>query len=154
MKALTVITDYDPIIKLVLDTITSNETKRKYDAALRDFIAWVASGSTQGLDRAVVQSYKAMMLKDGIGGISIRLAAIKKLAYEAYQNELISHRHYMGIKDIKNPRTEGRKVGNWLTKKEAIAVLRKPNTNTLKGLRDRAILAVFFGHLVGSLLSQ
>ena len=145
MKALTAITDYDPIIKLVLDTITSNETKRKYQAALRDFIAWVASGSTQGLDRAVVQSYKAMMLKDGIGGISIRLAAIKKLAYEAYQNELISHRHYMGIKDIKNPRMEGRKVGNWLTKKEAIAVLRKPDTDTLKGLRDRAILAVFLG---------
>lgn len=145
MNELIKVQSYDPIIKLVLDTTTSAETKRKYGHALTEFIAWVALGSTQGLDRAMVQSYKANMLEQGTGGISIRLAAIKKLAYEAYQNELISHRAYMGIKDVKNPRTEGRKVGNWLTKKEALAVLRKPNTNTLKGLRDRAILAVFLG---------
>jgi len=85
------------------------------------------------------------MLEASTGGISIRLAAIKKLSYECYQNELISHRAYMGIKDIKNPRKEGRRVGNWLTKKEAITLLRKPKLNTLKGLRDRAVLAIFLG---------
>lgn len=144
MSKIIKVPNYDPIIKLVLDVLDSSETRRKYQAALSDFIAYVAQ-NPQELNRACVQEYKAFMLEQGTGGVSIRLAAIKKLAYEAYQNELISHRAYMGIKDVSNPRTEGRKVGNWLTKKEAIAVLRKPDANTLKGLRDRAILAVFLG---------
>ena len=42
-------------------------------------------------------------------------------------------------------KAEGTRTGNWLTLKEAQTLIRKPDASTLKGLRDRAILAVLIG---------
>ena len=40
---------------------------------------------------------------------------------------------------------EGVRTGNWLTKSEAERPINRPDTGTLKGCRDRAILAVMIG---------
>jgi integrase len=42
-------------------------------------------------------------------------------------------------------KSTGIRVGNWLSLKQAQALLSAPNTTTVKGLRDRAILAVLLG---------
>jgi site-specific recombinase XerD len=44
-----------------------------------------------------------------------------------------------------NLRQEGTRTGNWLAKPQAQQLLNTPDINTLKGLRDRAILALLLG---------
>jgi hypothetical protein len=40
---------------------------------------------------------------------------------------------------------QGVRTGNWLTKHQAEQLINRPDTGTLKGRRDRAILAVTIG---------
>jgi integrase len=46
---------------------------------------------------------------------------------------------------VEGVRIEGRRLGNWLSKGQAQALLEAPDTSTVKGLRDRAVLAVLVG---------
>jgi site-specific recombinase XerD len=50
-----------------------------------------------------------------------------------------------GILRIKGLKSKGVRVGNWLSLRQAQSLLSAPNVNTLKGQRDRAILAVLLG---------
>ena len=44
---------------------------------------------------------------------------------------------------MKSWKSTGIRVGNWLSQKQAQALLSAPDISTVRGLRDRAILAVF-----------
>jgi integrase len=46
---------------------------------------------------------------------------------------------------VKSAKTQGVRVGNWLSLKQAQALLNAPDIATTKGLRDRAIIAVLLG---------
>jgi site-specific recombinase XerD len=94
-----------------------------------------------------VQRYKQTLRDAGLGAASInqRLSAIRKLASEAADNGVLAAQVATGIGNVAGVRQEGRSVGNWLTKTQAQALLEAPDTGTLKGLRDRAILAVLLG---------
>jgi len=46
---------------------------------------------------------------------------------------------------VKGVASNGVRLGNWLTAKQAQALLNTPDAITNKGLRDRAILAVLLG---------
>ncbi len=46
---------------------------------------------------------------------------------------------------MKGIRQEGTRSGNWLAKQQAQQLLNAPNIETIKGLRDRAILALLLG---------
>ena len=50
-----------------------------------------------------------------------------------------------GIRAVKGIRQEGKRTGNWLAKQQAQQLLNAPDISTLKGLRDRAILALLLG---------
>lgn len=50
-----------------------------------------------------------------------------------------------GIRAVKGIRHEGTRTGNWLAKQQAQQLLNAPDTSTLKGLRDRAILGLLVG---------
>src|ERR1019366_8117461 len=50
-----------------------------------------------------------------------------------------------GIARVKSAKSMGVRTGNWLTLKQAQALLNAPDITTTKGLRDRAILAVLLG---------
>ena len=77
--------------------------------------------------------------------INQRLVAIRKLAREAADNGLIDHATAEAIARAEGVRTEGKRLGNWLSQKQAQALLDAPDIETVKGLRDRAILAVLLG---------
>ena len=47
-----------------------------------------------------------------------------------------------GIRRVKGARRVGVRLGNWLTAEQSQTVLRAPEAQSLKGRRDRAILAV------------
>ena len=134
-----------PVVDMVVNSVSSSETKRKYRAALNHFMAWYQVSGYAQLSKAAVQEYKEHLLAEGVGeaSVNLRLSAIRKLAGEAADNGLLDMVLAHGIQNIKGVRREGESLGNWLTLEQAQALLMLPDTNTVKGLRDRAILAVF-----------
>ena len=95
----------------------------------------------------MVQRYKRKLQDDDLAPSTInqRLSAIRKLAQEAADNGLVDPHLAAGIARVKGVRSGGRRSGNWLTREQAQELLNAPDTTTLKGLRDRAILAVLLG---------
>jgi site-specific recombinase XerD len=67
------------------------------------------------------------------------------LAYEAADTGLLSLELAAGIRRVRGAKKLGVKIGNWLTVNEARALWQLPDAGTLKGKRDRAILAVLLG---------
>jgi site-specific recombinase XerD len=139
--------DVRPIVNLVLDGLTSEHSKRAYGTALADFLAWHAEQGRPALSKALVQSYKAKLEADGLAPstVNLRLSAIRKLAVEAADNGLLDPVLAQGIARVKGVKSAGVRAGNWLTRDQAQALLDAPDASTLKGLRDRAILAVLLG---------
>lgn len=139
--------DLGPVIDMVIDSVNSPHTKTAYKRALTEFIAWYAETAPGPLSKAVVQRYVAELREAGrsASDLNIRLSAIRKLAGEAGDNGLLPEPIANGIAKVKGIRQEGVRTGNWLTLAEAQALLDAPDTTTVKGLRDRAILAVLVG---------
>lgn len=131
---------------LVLSTV-SPRSQRDYGRALDNFLAWHQETGQTGFNKAVVSDHVAYLKTEGVTDSSInqRLAAIRKLAAEAADNGLIDHSTAEAISRVPNIRRQGAKLGNWLSREQASAMLNAPDLATLKGLRDRAILAVMLG---------
>ncbi len=81
----------------------------------------------------------------GSSSIIIRMSAIRKLAAEASDNGLLAPELAAGIARVKSAKSVGIRSGNWLSARQAQALLNAPVVTTLRGLRDRAILAVLLG---------
>lgn len=147
--ALTTVTanSIQPIIKLVTDSVTSDHTKRAYSRALADFVLWHSSTGQQGFTKATVQAHVTTLRLQGVSASSInqRLTAIRKLATELADNGVIDHSTAQAVSRVEGVRKEGKRLGNWLTKEQAQKLLQLPNVETIKGLRDRAILTVLLG---------
>lgn len=133
--------------QLVTDSLTSLNSRVAYDKALTDFLAWYQSTGQRGLIKATVAEYKTYL--QGLGyapsTINQRLSAIRKLAIEAADNGLMDAQLANGVARVKGVKSSGVRTGNWLTKDQAQRLLDVPDITTLKGLRDRAILAVMLG---------
>jgi site-specific recombinase XerD len=137
----------EPIVNLVLDAVQSDRTRREYRRALTDFLVWYRASGYQGLIKATVQAHIAALRNQGVTDSSInqRLSALRLFAVEAADNLLIEESVAQAIKRVPNIRRQGKKLGNWLTKSQAETMINAPDTDTLKSLRDRAILAVMIG---------
>ncbi len=146
-KELTAINDYQAIIGLVLDGLTSDHSKRAYGKALIDFLEWYKQEGKPGLNKATVQRYKTILQEQGLAPSTInqRMSAVRKLAQEAADNNLIDPLLANGIARVKGVQKHGVRTGLWLTKDQAQDLINTPDIKTIKGLRDRAILAVFIG---------
>jgi integrase len=94
-----------------------------------------------------VQRYAAELREAGLSAATInqRLSAIRKLAEEAADNGALDAQIANGIRAIKGIRHDGRSTGNWLTTGDAQSLIDAPGTDTLRGLRNRAILCVLIG---------
>lgn len=61
------------------------------------------------------------------GTINVRLAAVRRLAYEAADTELLSPDLAAGIRRVKGAKKLGMRLGNWLTVEEAPSLWQRPN---------------------------
>jgi site-specific recombinase XerD len=134
-------------IQTVLDSLDSEHSRRAYARHLRVFFGWHEAGGQPALNKALVQRYAAELRDAGLSPATInqKLSAIRKLAAEAADNGALDSQIANGIRAIKGIRQEGTRTGNWLTTEEARKMLDEPDIGKLKGLRDRAILAVLIG---------
>jgi site-specific recombinase XerD len=139
--------DLDHAKSAVLDSLPSKESRRGYRRAIDEFIAWYCSEPRLSLNKAVVTRYRIHLESRQLapGTINGRLAAVRRLAYEAADSGLLSPDLAAGIRRVKGPKKLGVRLGNWLTADQARTLWQVPDPNTLKGKRDRALLGVLLG---------
>jgi len=136
------------ISELVVNSVHSEHSQRAYRRAVEDFIAWYqAQPGRPPLSKVLVQEYLKTLTVATLAPstINVRLSAIRKLAGETADNRLLDPDLAAGIAKLKGVKNEGGRAGNWLTREQARDLLLAPDTSTLKGKRDRAILAVLLG---------
>lgn len=141
------IAGWQKLKSIVLDSVSSPITKRVYNMALDEFIAWFQQAPRPGFTKATVSAWRVSLEARGLGSSSIiiRMSAIRKLAAEAADNGLLAPELAAGISCVKSAKCVGVRVGNWLSARQAQALLNAPDATTMKGLRDRAIIAVLLG---------
>jgi site-specific recombinase XerD len=131
----------------VLDSLRSPESQRSYRRSIDDFVRWYCSEPRLSFNKAVVTRYRIHLEDQQLapGTVNVRLAAVRRLAYEAADTGLLSPELAAGIRRVKGSKKLGIRLGNWLTVDEARTLWQLPSAHMLKGKRDRAILAVLLG---------
>src|SRR3954451_13707085 len=128
----------------VLNSLTSPSSQRSYDHAIREFIDWYCSEPRLAFNKTVVTRYRISLEQRHYAPstINLRLAAVRRLAYEAADCGLLSPELAAGIRRVKGAKQLGRRVGNWLTLEQCSTVLRGIAGNDIRAKRDRAMLSV------------
>jgi len=141
------IAGWEKLKALVLDSVSSPITKRVYNMALDEFLVWFQQAPRPGFTKATVSAWRVSLEARGLGSSSIiiRMSAIRKLAAEAADNGVLAPEIAAGIARVRSAKSVGIRVGNWLSVRQAQSLLNAPDISTVKGLRDRAILAVLLG---------
>ena len=131
----------------VLNTLGSLQSRRSYQHAMEEFIAWYCSEPRLALNRIVVLRYRMYLENIPLSPatINLRLAAVRRLAYEASDSGLLSPELVAGIRRVKGVKQLGHQVGNWLTVEEGQQLLGAVRTDTLRGKRDAAMLGLLLG---------
>src|SRR6202789_2811233 len=131
----------------VINSLRSLESQRSYQHSINEFVDWYCSSPRLSFNKAVVTRYRIYLEDRNLapGTINVRLAAVRRLAYEATDSGLLSPDLAAGIRRVKGAKKLGFRLGNWLTADEARQLWQLPDPSTLKGKRDRAILAVLLG---------
>jgi len=97
----------------VLLSLRSPESQRGYRRAIDEFISWYCSEPRLSLNQTVVTRYKGF-LEDrhlAAGTINVRLAAVRRLAYEATDAGLLSPELAAGIRRVKGAKKLGVRLG-------------------------------------------
>src|SRR6202163_2772495 len=141
------IAQWQKLKTLVLDSVSSPITKRVYNMALDEFMACFQQAPWPGFTKATVSAWRVSLEARRLGSSSIiiRMSAIRKLAAEAADNGLLAPELAAAISRVKSAKSVGIRVGNWLSVRQAQSLLNAPDVATVRGLRDRAILAVLLG---------
>jgi integrase len=86
-------------------------------------------------NKTVVTRYRIYLEEQllAAGTINVRLAAVRRLAYEAAGNGLLSPELAAGIRRVKGAKKQEMRLGNWLSATEARALWQLPNPHTVKG---------------------
>jgi site-specific recombinase XerD len=115
--------------------------------ALDEFMAWFQQEQRPGFTKATVSAWRVSLEGRGLGSSSIiiRMSAIRKLAAEAADKGLLAPELAAGISRVRSAKSAGIRVGNWLSVRQAQSLLNAPDVTTVRGLRDRTILAVLLG---------
>jgi site-specific recombinase XerD len=131
----------------VLRSLGSPDSRRGYQHAIDEFVAWYCSEPRLAFNKTVVLRYRIHLEERGLapGTINVRMAAVRRLAFEAADSGLLSPELAAGIHRVKGVRKLGLRLGNWLTAGEASTLWQLPDSQTLTGKRNRAILAILLG---------
>ena len=135
------------LITLVLDTLPSPESRRAYRRALKDFWVWCQRQPGAAFTKAIVNAYRVELEAKGLSpsAVNLALAAIRKLAVEAADAQFLAPEVAAAIGRVKGVHRLGTRTGTWLSLEQAERILACPAIETMKGCRDRALLAALIG---------
>ena len=130
--------------------IDNPRTRRAYQGDLEDFCGFIglsAAAEFRSVNRAHVLAWRAELEQRGLAGATIRrkLAALASLFDHLLESNAVAGGN--PVHGVKRPRietNEGKTPA--LGDHQAKALLEAPDPDTLKGKRDRAILAVLLYH--------
>src|SRR6266571_4718600 len=130
----------------VLNSLAAASSQESYGHAIDEFIGWYCSEPRLAFNRTVVLRYRFFLEQKNLAPstINVRLAAVRRLAYEASETGLLSPDLAAGIRRVKGAKRLGVRIGNWLTIDQSRTLLAKP-PDSLRGKRDQAILALLIG---------
>ena len=112
-KAILRLADFEHAKSAVLNSLASPESRRSYEFAIRNFVEWYCSEPRLALN--VVTRYRMQLeqLRLASSTINQRLAAVRRLAYEASDAGLLSPELAAGIRRVKGAKQLGVRLGNW-----------------------------------------
>jgi len=139
--------DLDHAKTAVLNSLSSPRSRRNYKFAMEQFITWYCSEPRLALNRTVVLRFRLHLESLGLaaGTINQRLAAVRRLAYEAADSGLLSPELAAGIRRVKGVKQLGCRAGNWLNREQARLLLEKSNGEGLRSIRDVAMISILLG---------
>src|SRR5580704_19022595 len=119
--------DLDHSKLAVLNSLTSPASRRVYEYAIDEFIAWYCSEPRLAFNRIVVVRYRMHMESRGLAANTInqQLAAVRRLAHEAADCGLLSPELAAGISRVKGVKQLGFRSGNWLSAAQSAEVLER-----------------------------
>jgi site-specific recombinase XerC len=139
--------DLDHCKLAVLNSLGSPASRRVYEYAIDQFIAWYCSEPRLAFNRIVVVRYRMYLESRGLAANTInqQLAAVRRLAHEAADSGLLSPELAAGISRVKGVKQLGFRSGNWLSAEESSEVLKCARGNRMRAKRDYAMLALLVG---------
>lgn len=139
--------DLDYSKSAVLNSLPSLNSRRSYENAIRDFTDWYCSEPRLAFNKTVVTRYRIALeqRRYAPSTINLRLAAVRRLAYEASDCGLLSPDLAAGIRRVKGAKRLGVRVGNWLTIEQGKKLLAVHSGKQLRDLRNHAVLAMLLG---------
>src|SRR3984893_14870980 len=139
--------DLDHSKLAVLNSLTSPGSRRVYQYAIEQFIAWYCSEPRLAFNRIVVVRYRMFLEGRGLAANTInqQLAAVRRLAYKAADAGLLSPELAAGIARAKGVKQLGHRSGNWLSLDQSSEVLKHASGDSLRARRDYAMLAMLLG---------
>ena len=139
--------DLDYSKSAVLNSLPSLNSRRSYEHAIRDFIEWYCSEPRLAFNKTVVTRYRITLeqRRYAPSTINLRLAAVRRLAYEASDCGLLSPDLAAGIRRVKGAKRLAVRIGNWLTAEQGKKLLAVHSGKHLRDLRNHAVLAMLLG---------
>jgi integrase len=139
--------DLEQTKSAVLNSLTSKSGQRTYDHAINEFVEWYCSEPRLAFNRTVVLRYRIHLEQRRLAPttINLRLAAVRRVAYEAADFGLLSPELAAGIRRVKGVRQIGVRLGNWLTADQGRSLLLNSHGDDLRTKRNYAILALLIG---------
>lgn len=139
--------DLDHCKRSVLNSLGSPASRRVYEYAIDQFIAWYCSEPRLAFNRIVVVRYRMYLESRGLAANTInqQLAAVRRLAHEASDAGLLSPELAAGISRVKGVKQLGFRAGNWLSAVQSSEVLQRALGEGMRAKRDYAMLALLFG---------
>jgi hypothetical protein len=109
-KRVLALPDLEQAKSAVLNTLTSRSGQRTYDHAITEFVEWYCSEPRLAFNRTVVLRYRISLEQKQYAPstINLRLAAVRRIAYEAADSGLLSPELAAGDPPRKRSPTLGR----------------------------------------------
>jgi len=139
--------DLDHCKTAVLNSLGSPSSRRVYQYAIEQFVAWYCSEPRLAFSRIVVVRYRMYLESRGLAANTVnqQLAAVRRLAHEAADSGLLSPELAAGISRVKGVKQLGFRFGNWLSAEQSADVLKRAAGTTVRAKRDYAMLALLLG---------
>ena len=108
----------------MLHSLGAASSQESYRHAIDELIGWYCSEPRLAFNRTVVLRYRSLLEQKNLAPstINVRLAAVRRLAYEAADTGLLSPELAAG--HVKGAKRLGVRIGNWLSVDQARDLLR------------------------------
>ena len=128
-----------------IGSVRSPESQRTH--AIDEFVDWYCSEPRLSFNRTVVLRYRIHLESRNLpaGTINVRLAAVRRLAYEAADAGLLNPELAAGIRRVKGVKTLGTRLGNWVSMKKRVHCGNVPTPKRSKASETVRLLPSYLG---------